>query len=232
MATERILSRFLGAFLLLATSVPLMAEDSDRWLFRVYLDDREIGFHEFAVTDREGGQDVEISAEFDVKFLFFNAYSYDHRNLESWAGDCLARIDALTNDNGKESAVSGQSSASGFVVNVNQGAAVVGSDCVRSFAYWNPVILESETLLNSQTGDLVDVTIRNHGAVMLQIGSDQVPAEKFTIEMQDGPIHLWYSPGARHWLALEAETEGGRMLRYVPMALPRQETENARLVMD
>ena len=86
MATERILSRFLGAFLLLATSVPLMAEDSDRWVFRVYLDDREIGFHEFSVTDRDGGQDVEISAEFDVKFLFFNAYSYDHRNLESWAG--------------------------------------------------------------------------------------------------------------------------------------------------
>ena len=232
MATKPILTRFLGASLLLTTSVPLEAEESDRWLFRVYLDDREIGFHEFSVTDREGGQDVEISAEFDVTFLFFNAYSYDHKNRESWAGDCLARIDALTNDNGKESAVSGQSSESGFVVKVNQGAAAVGSDCVRSFAYWNPVILESETLLNAQTGELVDVTIMNQGADMLQIGSDQLPAEKFTIEMQDGPIHLWYSPGARRWLALEAETEGGRMLRYVPMALPRYEADSTRLVMD
>jgi hypothetical protein len=117
-------------------------------------------------------------------------------------------------------------------VNVNQGAAVVGSDCVRSFAYWNPVILESETLLNAQTGELVDVAIRNRGADLVQVGSDQLPAEKFTIEMQDGPIHLWYSPGARHWLALEAETEGGRMLRYVPMVLPSYETGNTRLVMD
>lgn len=232
MATERILNRFLCVLLLLTMSVPLMAEDSDRWVFRVYLDDREIGFHEFSVTDREGGQEVEISAEFDVKFLFFNAYSYDHKNLESWAGDCLDRIDASTNDNGTKSAVSGQSSASGFVVNVNQGAAVVGSDCVRSFAYWNPVILESQTLLNAQTGELVDVTIRNHGADLLQVGSDQLPAEKFTIEMQDGPIHLWYSPGARHWLALEAQTEGGRMLRYVPMVLPHYENGNTRVVMD
>jgi hypothetical protein len=232
MASERMLSRFLGAFLLLTTSVPLMAGDSNRWLFRVYLDDREIGYHEFSVTDREGGQDVEISAEFDVKILFFNAYSYDHQNLESWTGDCLARIDASTNDNGAKSAVSGQSSANGFVVNVNQDDAVVGADCVRSFAYWNPVILESETLLNAQTGELVDVVIRNHGADMVQVGSDQLPAEKYTIEMRDGPIHLWYSPGARQWLALEAATEGGRMLRYVPMVLPLSESGNARLVMD
>ena len=218
--------------LLVVTGQPVMADESDRWLFRVFLDDREIGVHEFSVTDQQGVRHVEIAAEFDVKILFFNAYSYDHRNQESWIGDCLNKIDARTNDNGAQSTISGQSSENGFVVSVNQEPARIGSRCVRSFAYWNPVILESDALLNSQTGEVVDVTIREHGAVTLEIGQNRVPAEKFTIEMQDGPIHLWYSPGARHWLALEAETEGGRKLRYVPVVLPRNETDDSRLAMD
>jgi hypothetical protein len=224
-------SCLLFATLLLANA-PLAASQSDRWLFRVYLDDREIGFHEFSVSQRDGRQVVDIAAEFDVKFLFFNAYSYDHHNEERWVGDCLDTIEALTNDNGTQYAVSGHSSESGFEVRVNLEKTHLKSDCLRSFAYWNPVILESKVLLNSQTGEVVDVNVVEHGDVTYDLGPNRMPAEKFTIEMEGGPIHLWYSRGNRNWLALEAETEGGRTLRYVPENLPAHELGNTRLVMD
>lgn len=222
----------IACLLFAAASAPLQAAQADHWLFQVYLDDRKIGYHEFTVTPRDGGHAVETQARFDVKFLFFNAYSYDHRNRETWAGDCLQDIDAVTNDNGTEYLVSGQSRANGFMLQVNRDSAPIQAQCVRSFAYWNPVILDAQRLLNSQTGEVVDVTVRPEGAVTLDIGPHRVAAEKYTLELEDGPIRLWYSPGGRHWLALEAETDGGRTLRYVPLELPWNAVTQTRLAMD
>jgi hypothetical protein len=223
---------WIAGAVLATLAMPLAADDGDRWLFRVYLDQREIGYHEFRVSEREGRRQVEVSARFDVDILFFNAYSYDHSNRESWSGDCLETIESVTNDNGDEYRVNGQSGGDGFVVEVNRDVARLGEGCVRSFAYWNPVILDSTRLLNAQTGEVVDVTVRPEGAVTLDIGPHRVPAERYTIEMDDGPIRLWYAPGSRHWLALEAETAGGRTLRYVPLALPWNAVGETRLAMD
>lgn len=211
---------------------PLWADAGDRWLFRVYLDDREIGYHEFFVRDRDGGHQVEISARFDVRILFFNAYSYDHRNQETWVGDCLQDIESRTNDNGDEYLVTGENRTGDFMLAVNLDESRIDDGCVRTFAYWNPVILESTRLLNAQTGELIDVTVQAAGAETLDIGPHSVASERYTIEMKDGPIHLWYSPGGRHWLALEAVTEGGRTLRYVPQVLPWNIVGETRLAMD
>jgi hypothetical protein len=215
-----------------AFAAPLAADEADRWLFRVYLDDREIGFHEFSVREREGRVDVETTARFDVNILFFNAYSYDHQNRETWSGDCLEGLDAVTDDNGKEYRVSGEALADGFMLEVNRDPERIGLDCVRTFAYWNPAILDADRLLNSQTGQLAEVTVRAHGPETLDIGPHRVPAEKYTIESTDGPIRLWYAPGSRHWLALEAELESGRTLRYVPLVLPWNAVGETRLALN
>lgn len=224
--------RIITAIILAACCAPLVADDADRWMFRVYLDDREIGFHEFSVVERDGRRDVRINARFDVKVLFFNAYSYDHRNRETWAGNCLEGIEAVTNDNGDEYRVTGASRTSDFLVAVNRDEAQIDNGCIQTFAYWNPAILDAERLLNAQTGEFVDVTIRADGPETLEIGPHRVPAERYTIEMTDGPIRLWYAPGGQHWLALEAETRGGRTLRYVPLALPWNAVGEKRLAMD
>lgn len=222
----------LAALLFGLFATPLAADDADRWLFRVYLDDREIGYHEFSVTERDNQRIVETSARFDVRFLIFNAYSYDHRNRETWSGECLLGLESVTDDNGTEYRVTGEAGANGFLLEVNRDAEKIGSDCVRSFAYWNPAILDAQRLLNSQTGEMTPVTVRATGADTLEIGPHRVAAESYTIETGDGPIRLWYSPGSRHWLALEAETAGGRTLRYVPLILPWNAVGDTRLAMD
>lgn len=226
--------KLLGAILVVAgqllSSQAIQAQE-DRWVFRVLLDDKEIGFHEFRVQGHPSARQVEINAEFDVKILFFNAYSYDHRNTEHWDGDCLAGIEAFTNDNGDEFKVSGELSNEGFVVNTHQDSARIRSNCVQSFAYWNPAILESERLLNSQTGEIIDVSIVEEGSDTLDIGPHPVPAQKYTIRMEEGPIKLWYTPGGKRWLALEAPAKGGRTIRYEPVVLPGSPAGDARFAM-
>lgn len=204
----------------------------DRWVFRVYLDDKPIGFHEYLVSEQSGGRQVEIKAEFDVKFLFFSAYSYVHRNTESWSQNCLRDIEAVTDANGEQFRVYGQHAENGFRIQTADESGTLESECIRSFAYWNPVILESERLLNAQTGEILDVTVVPLGPDSLTVGANRIPAEKYLIEMSEGPIKLWYSTESRKWLALEAPAKGGRTLRYEPVVLPGQSGENIELAMD
>lgn len=191
------------------------------WRFKVSLDKREIGFHDFVVT-RQGAQNtVEINADFDVKILFINAYSYDHDNREIWKDGCLQQIESETDDNGDLLKVVGENVTDGFTIITNAGMPrTIGSPCVRSFAYWNPVFLESSQLLNSQTGEIVDVTITGQGEDTLMIDGQPVPSTRYEIEMDEGPITLWYTRDSSQWLGLQAATEGGRMLRYEPVQLP------------
>jgi len=206
-------------------------EEQQAWRFKVSLDKREIGFHDFLVTRRGAQRTVEITADFDVKILFINAYSYDHDNREIWKDGCLQQIESETDDNGDLLEVVGENRTEGFTIATNAGAPrTIGSPCVRSFAYWNPDFLQSSQLLNSQTGELVDVTITGQGEETLMVNGQPVPSTRYEIEMEEGPITLWYTRDSSQWLALQAATEGGRTLRYEPVRLPFSTgNEGARL---
>lgn len=191
------------------------------WRFKVSLDEREIGFHNFVVSRQGTQRTVDISADFDVKILFINAYSYDHANSEIWKDGCLQQIRSETDDNGKTLKVTGQSLSEGFTIVTQAGEPrTVDSPCVRSFAYWDPEFLGSNRLLNAQTGEIIDVDIESRGEETLLIDGDPVAAVRYVIEMDGGPITLWYTRDSSRWLALQAVTDGGRTLRYDPVQLP------------
>jgi hypothetical protein len=206
--------------------------DDRYWNFRVLLDDREIGFHEFRVLNDGTEQRVEIDAQFDVKVLFITAYSYRHSNVENWRNGCLVSIRSSTDDNGDRLEVAGRTGEEGFVLERSGEPRELTGNCIRSFAYWNPGILTAGKLLNAQTGELVDVAIEERGAANVPVGDRSLPARHYRITMDDGTIDLWYHRDSGQWLALEAPTEGGRVLRYEPVGLPLEPVDGDRLVMD
>lgn len=201
-------------------SVPASAmSPSLDWKFGVLLDDKKIGYHNFTVTENDGRQVLETEAKFDVKFLFITAFTYRHENVEAWQGDCLASIDARTDNNGKELAVSGRRTDDGFEVSGASGTAELPS-CVQTFAYWRPDILEADRLLNSQTGEYEDVTVAYDGEDEVQVGELTIPATRYRLSAKAGDITLWYASDDSRWLALEAPAKGGRTIRYQPVAVP------------
>ena len=216
---------------LLITDMDLQADDR-YWNFRVFLDDREIGFHEFRVMGDGIEQRVEIDAGFDVKVLFINAYSYRHTNVETWRDGCLVSIQSATDDNGDRLEVAGETGEQGFLLAGPAGQPGIVGDCIQSFAYWNPGILSAERLLNAQTGELVDVRIEDRGSASVRVGDRELPASRYQISMSDGKIDLWYHRDTGQWLALEAPTKGGRVLRYEPVGLPLMPDGDDRLVME
>ncbi|MDA0977974.1 MAG: DUF6134 family protein [Proteobacteria bacterium] len=189
------------------------------WQFKVFLDERPIGYHEFRIKESGDQRTVDIEAKFDVKVLFVNLYRYRHQNVEIWQDSCLTGIDAVTDANGKDFQVSGGIADGGFALSSGD-ATITLDDCVMSFAYWNPAFLNATQLLNSQTGEYEPVTITREEQENLTIDGEAVPAVRYRVDASAGKITLWYHRDDYRWLALQSPAAGGRILRYEPVSLP------------
>jgi hypothetical protein len=197
---------------LLALAIPLQAQAASEWRFTAYLDDKPIGYHRFALSEENGERRLVSEARFDVKFLFVSAYRYAHDNREHWRGDCLARIEAVTDANGKNYRVRGRLTHDEFEVDTGREQTALPA-CVMSFAYWNPQFLQQPRLLNAQNGEYLDVSVRDLGADTITVRGTEQPARRYRLEAKGFQIELWYSP-QREWLALDSITESGKRLRY------------------
>jgi len=202
--------RRLLALGVLCVALPAAAEVRT-WNFRVLLDDRPIGEHVF--TLRASGEQLELRSEarFDVRLLFVHAYRYRHEAFERWRGGCLTAFESTTDDNGAREFARATAHGDRLVV-----ARPLGSEehegCIRTFAYWNPRILEARALLNSQTGELLPVTVLLRGEEPVRVGSQTLRAQRYRISAPRLQIDVWYS--GDDWVALEAAAAGGRQLRY------------------
>jgi len=214
--------KLLGKIILITATcfagVTAQASDALDWEFEVSLDDRKIGYHRFSVAEQDGKRVLETEAAFDVKLLFITAFSYRHRNVEVWDDGCLESIDARTDSNGKLFEVKGTRRAERLAIMGTSGDMELDR-CVRTFAYWNPELLEAERLLNSQTGEYEPVMIREDGTDVVDVDGTPVEALRYTLTTERGDIRLWYSPDGL-WLALEAPAKGGRTLRYRALQVP------------
>jgi len=189
------------------------SDDADKsWQFKVFLDGEEIGFHNFAMTHKGDQKVIHTNARFDVKFLFFTAYSYQHDNVEQWRGQCLETINAVTNDNGDEFKVSGKIDSDLFIVNTIEKENAYPS-CIKTFAYWDPAFLKESMLLNSQTGEMNKVESEFIANETLVHDGKAMSARRYRLSGDKLQIDVWYSDEDL-WLALESLTENGRVVRY------------------
>ncbi|TFH44464.1 MAG: hypothetical protein E4H01_11085 [Lysobacterales bacterium] len=189
-----------------------VSDDHREWRFRVYLDDKEIGYHHFFLADQGGTQTVHSIADFEYKLLFVKLYEYQHQNSESWQGDCLQSIESNTDANGQSFAALGRMQSGNFVVRGNDGATILPS-CVMTFAYWNPRFLEQRQLLNSQNGEYLNIETSPPVREELEVRGELQTALRYRLAAGKLNLELWYSQD-QQWLGLESTTESGRILRY------------------
>jgi hypothetical protein len=133
--------------------------------------------------------------------------------MEEWESTCLREIRSSTDDDGDSYFVNGTFENGQLQVQTKTGN-WSSNNCVKTFAYWNPEWITGERLLNSQTGELLTVSIRSMGeetisvkGVPTQTSHRQIVADEFTID-------LWYTEDGR-WVALQSTTKKGEPLRYV-----------------
>jgi len=183
------------------------------WKFKVYLDDTPIGYQEFSIKHAGKHHTMSTRARFDVTFLKIPLFKYRHRNTEQWSDRCLERISSTTDQNGTLFRVEGASTDTGFRVSTNDQDVTLPS-CVSTFAYWDKAFLQHSRLLNSQTGEYLDVDVEELGKQSITVNDTTVPASRYRLTADDIDIELWYASDGQ-WLGLVSTTGKGRQLRYV-----------------
>jgi len=205
------LSKILLTLALLVLSTKALAADQE-WRFQVFLDDKEIGYHDFVLEELDNRQRLQSEASFEYRLLFVKLYGYEHENVETWSGDCLIGIESKTDANGKPFQVSGSLQGDRFVLSGTAGESELPS-CNMSFAYWNPAFLQQDRLINVQNGEVLDIEVSEPELVQIEVRGVMQPAYRYLLDAGELKIELWYSEN-NEWLALETEARGGRRLRY------------------
>lgn len=199
--------------MLILPAVSLANTPVQSWEFDVYLDDKRIGDHRFILSDQNKDKSVLISANFEVKFLFFSAYQYQHDNIEKWSNDCVNTITSFTNDNGEIINLSARRIDNEMVININDKTLTENNQCIKTFAYWDPSILQERKLLNAQTGEYMSVDIENVGSEKFTLNNGDFETSRYQIKTTEFTIDLWYSKNGR-WVGLNSTTKDGHLLEY------------------
>jgi hypothetical protein len=202
--------RYLLVLLLWSANVLALSPDI---AFRVLLNDREIGYHHYDFEAVAEGLEVASEARYEVRWLFFPAYTYLHQAQELWRDGCLAQLGTTTNDNGTDYQVS----VAGSRISVSRdgegkSSSLPGDECLRSYAYWHPDFTAASQLLNGQTGELAEVSFTQAGTEPLPWDST-ILARTVVLHSPEGDIRLWYDTDGE-WLGLQSSVGKGRLLRY------------------
>ncbi|CEN55674.1 DUF6134 family protein [Candidatus Methylopumilus turicensis] len=190
-------------------SMPFVAE-AQSWNFDVSMDGKPIGTHQFVLSDKENNQQtLKSEAKFNIKILSISFFKYHHQANEVWENNCLKKLEAKTQENSKTTIVKGLQEKAIFKLST-PALAEINTECVMTFAYWNPKILQQKKLLNPQTGDYLNANISALGQETIVVKGQQVKAEHYKIDTAKFKIDIWYGQDDE-WLALQSLTEDGRI---------------------
>ncbi len=180
--------------------------------FNVFLNDREIGTHSVRIQRKDGEITVTVTANFLVKVMRIPVFRYAHKASEIWRDNCLVKVDTVTQNNQEALRIVSEGKPTGLFIQTPTGAQLL-SGCVRSYAYWDPSLLEAERLLNTQTGEYQKTRRRYLGVADYTIGREKFKAQHYRLTVADKAIDLWYSK-ENEWLGLKTMVTGGRKLEY------------------
>ncbi len=181
--------------------------------FDVYLDDKPIGSHRYDFERSADGLRLRSSADFEVKFLFFTAFDYEHRNTEIWRDGCVAGIDATTRSNGRTFVVDADTVDDTLRVETGDTRTTLDG-CIATFAYWDRAVLARDRLLNTQTGEWLDVTFERIEPGTVRVDGSEIAVDRYRLRAKDTDITLAYDAASGAWVALDTVVRGGRQLRY------------------
>lgn len=175
-------------------------------LFEVFRGHESIGTHRITFT--KDGQQLQVDTETKValQLVGVTVYSYSHRGHEVWSGAYLQSLETRTDDDGTAFSVSGRRTAEGFAVEGSAGSYLV-SEGVIPGSYWNSDLLETNALIDIETGQLFEIEVEDRGQDIVRAAGEEVRAQRFRVKGKR-VAHLWYdSAGLVVKMAFESRGE-------------------------
>lgn len=174
------------AILVLFSVMPASANNLDT-NFLIKRAGKVIGFHNVEITDTNAGKIVETTIRMRVKFGPIRLFRYDHSAVEEWRGSELILLSSETNNNGEDCFVRLIRGKEHFVIDASGYSGNAPLDATPS-SYWDRGRVNTDALINTQTGELIDVTVTDLGRTL---APHKRLAEQFRM-VGTLAVDLWY----------------------------------------
>ena len=190
---------FLTVVWAIAT-MPASARDLDA-NFLIKREGKVIGFHQVQVRETEEGTVVETEIEMRVKLGPIPLFKYDHDAREVWQGGEVVSIESKTNYNGDKTSVFAEREDGVLQIDGSnyQGPAPAGA--VPS-SYWDKGLVAADSLINTQNGEIIDVTIQPLGETY---APHNVKAEEYRVS-GTMDLNIWYD--GQRWVGSHFVVDG------------------------
>ncbi|MFZ1414268.1 MAG: DUF6134 family protein [Defluviicoccus sp.] len=180
-------------------------------VFDVWRNGTPVGEHR--VTFRRDGDTVRVAAVFalEVRFLGFAAYRYRYVSNSAWRGDCLVSLEALVNDDGKQSRMMAVREGNQMRIAGGRGD-VLAPAGIFPTDHWHPGVLGTERVLNTLTGGINRVRIDDRGAVRLPSATGTIAARHYAYTGELS-TEVWYDDAGR-WVGMRFTGKDGSIVEH------------------
>jgi Family of unknown function (DUF6134) len=181
--------------------------------FDVYRKGDRIGAHTISFAPAGAGERVTSRVELAVKMAFVTLYRYEQTGEDEWRDGVLVRTRIRTNDDGKDSLVEAETRRGKLVVSGPAGRYEAALGTMTDLNFWNEAITRQARLIDSQSGELIQIAVRPESTEAIPAQGRMVQARRFAMTGTKGRSGtVWYDPGGR--LVKAAVVTRGETLGY------------------
>ena len=180
-------------FCVTLTKATIAAESMPGLLkFEIVRGDKVIGEHTLTFN-RTPDETLEITIDInlEVKIGPFTVYDYIHRNATVWRDGVLQRMRSTTDDNGEGYNVAIDLTTEHLQIVPGGGESYTAARNLLPTTYWMFSTVTQQRLINSQTGEILEVEVQEIGRETVPGPDGPIAATRFRMD-GDLEIELWY----------------------------------------
>ncbi len=190
----------------LAVTLPASALGLDA-KFLIKRKDNVIGHHVVNVTPTPEGAIVDTRIQMRVSFGLLTFFKYKHESREEWRGDELISLSSRTNNDGEKTWVDARRENGVLTIKGSGYEGIAPTNAIPS-SYWRKALVEADALINTQTGEIIDVTVESLGQTPAPHGA---PADQYRVTGTLA-LNIWYD--GQRWVGSNFVIDGEE-LTYV-----------------
>lgn len=201
-------------------------------VFAAHRNGQKIGTHSVSFHEEAGQQIVSTSIDFAVRMIGIAVYRYQHRSREVWTGDRCTAVVTETNDNGEKYAVRAQHDGASLVVRRREPQSFIKTSTgdealdqqhwirevhpgsILPSTHWNIAQTRQQALLNTQTGKITRVSVREVGRETVTTANQSPPATHFAYS-GDIEMSQWFDDRSRWVKSTFKATTDGSTIEYI-----------------
>ncbi len=180
--------------------------------FQVSRNQEIIGKHELFFEKLEDKKfRVGVEVKFRVIFLGLSIYQYKYQSEAIWHRSNLIKLKAEQDDDGEKSEVIVFKREHELIIKTGDSEVSCDHGSIPS-NHWNANILKKEEIINTSTGELSSINIKNLGKEKIRAQGIFIFANKYSYT-GDVEALAWYSD-AGNWVKLKFKGKDGSDIEY------------------